>query len=105
MNELRAGGDGQDDAVWMGAAPTWSCLALALGAAGPAGGNVTAALEPTRWELENYRSRLNSMWDLTGLSTTGDWGDDDANGQPFCTSHCTLRSSVRPARDLGKFAS
>ena len=22
MNELRAGGDGQDDAVWMGAAPT-----------------------------------------------------------------------------------
>ena len=88
MRELRSGGDGQDDAVWMGAAPTWSCLSLALGAAGPAGGNTTAALEPTRWELENYRSRLNSMWDLTGLSTTGDWGDDSANGQPFCTSHC-----------------
>ena len=87
MRDLRADADGQDDAVWMGAAPTWSCLALALGAAGPAGGNVTAALEPTRWELENYRERLKSMWDLTGLSTTGDWGEDGDNGQPLCTSH------------------
>jgi uncharacterized protein (DUF608 family) len=80
MNELRVGGDGQDDAVWMGAAPTWSCLMLALGAEDPAKMDVTAALEPTRWELENYRSRLMSMWDLTGLSTTGDWGADSANG-------------------------
>ena len=87
MQQLRGRGDGQDDAVWMGAAPTWSCLALQLGADGPAGGNVTAALEPTRWELENYRSRLRMMWDLTGLSTTSDWGSDDDNGQPFCTSH------------------
>jgi non-lysosomal glucosylceramidase len=87
MNELRVGGDGQDDAVWMGAAPTWSCLMLALGAADPATLNITDALEPTRWELENYRTRLSSMWDLTGLSTTGDWGDDSSNGQPFCTSH------------------
>eukprot|EP01116_Phalansterium_solitarium_P010681 TRINITY_DN2576_c0_g2_i1.p1 TRINITY_DN2576_c0_g2~~TRINITY_DN2576_c0_g2_i1.p1 ORF type:complete len:1038 (+),score=373.87 TRINITY_DN2576_c0_g2_i1:144-3257(+) len=79
--------DGQDDAIWMGGAPDWSNIALALGARGPAGGNVTLALEPTRWELENYRSRLNSMWDLTGISTTGDWGSDALNGQPFCTSH------------------
>ena len=78
---------GQDDSIWMGSGPTWSCLALALGAAGPAGGNITAALEPTRWILSNYRDRLRSMWDLTGLSTTADWGSDDANGQPFCTSH------------------
>ena len=85
MQALRGRGDGQDDAVWMGAAPTWSCLALALGADGPAGTNVTAALEPTRRELENYRNRLRMMWDLTGLSTTDDWGSDDANGQPFCT--------------------
>jgi hypothetical protein len=82
-----SGADGQDDAVWMGAAPTWSSLALALGAAGPAGGSVTTALQPTQWELDNYRSRLNSMWDLTGLSTTGDWGSDSSNGQPLCTSH------------------
>ena len=87
MQGLRGTGDGQDDAVWMGAAPTWSCLALALGAAGPAGTNVSAALEPTRWELENYRNRLRSMWDLTGLSTTGDWGADALNGAPLCTSH------------------
>ena len=86
MQHLRGKGDGQDDSVWMGGAPTWSCLALALGAAGPAAGNITAALEPTRRELENYRTRLASMWDLTGLSTTDDWGPD-ANGQPFCTSH------------------
>ena len=85
MQRLR--NDGQDDSVWMGSGPTWSCLALALGAQGPAGGNVTAALEPTRWILSNYRDRLKMMWDLTGLSTTGDWGDEDANGQPFCTSH------------------
>ncbi len=68
--------------MWMGGAPTWSCLALALGAEGPAGGNISAALEPTRLELENYRTRLASMWDLTGLSTTADWGSDSQNGQP-----------------------
>ena len=87
MQSLRARNDGQDDSIWMGSGPTWSCLALALGAAGPAGGNVTAALEPTRWILSNYRDRLRSMWDLTGLSTSADWGSDAANGQPFCTSH------------------
>jgi hypothetical protein len=87
MRSVRERGDGQDDAIWMGGAPTWSTIALALGAAGPAGGNVSAALEPTRRELENYRSRLHSLWDLTGLSTTDDWGADSVNGQPFCTSH------------------
>lgn len=87
LRNVRGRGDGQDDAVWMGGAPTWSSIALALGAAGPAGGNITAALEPTRMELENYRTRLASLWDLTGLSTTGDWGEDDVNGQPLCTSH------------------
>jgi len=87
LADSKVGGDGQDDVIWMGAAPDWSCLALALGEQGPGKVNVTAALEPTRWELENYRSRLNSMWDLTGISTSGDWGSDAANGQPFCTSH------------------
>jgi len=87
MQNLRERGDGQDDAVWMGSGPTWSCLALALGSEGPAGGNITAALEPSRWILSNYRDRLRMMWDLTGLSTTEDWGSDDSNGQPFCTSH------------------
>ena len=71
----------------MGRAANGSGLGLEPGAAGPAGGNVSAALEPTRRELENYRRRLKMMWDLTGLSTTADWGDDSVNGQPFCTSH------------------
>lgn len=84
MQRMRGRNDGQDDSVWMGSGPTWSSLALALGAEGPAGTNVTAALEPTRWILSNYRDRLKSMWDLTGLSTTDDWA---APGQPFCTSH------------------
>lgn len=84
MQNLRSRGDGQDDSIWMGSGPTWSCLSLALGEDGPSGGNVTAALEPTRWILSNYRDRLKSMWDLTGLSTTDDWADA---GQPFCTSH------------------
>lgn len=85
MQQLRQ--DGQDDAVWMGAAPTWSSLSLQLGTNGPSGTNITDALWPTQRELANYRTRLNSMWDLTGLSTTDDWGSDNANGQPFCTSH------------------
>jgi hypothetical protein len=87
LQDLRGKGDGQDDTVWMGSASTWSCLSLALGSNGPSAGNVTLALEPSRIELENYRQRLKSMWDLTGLSTTADWGTEDQNGQPFVTSH------------------
>jgi hypothetical protein len=87
LQELRARQDEQDDANWGQAAPTWSCLALALGAAGPAGGDVATALEPTRRALENFRSRLASMWDIPGLWTTDDWGEENADGQPLCTSH------------------
>lgn len=87
MQTIRDKGDGQDDANWMGAGPTWSSLAIRLGSQGPVGTNITLGLEPTHRTLANYRTRLNSMWDLTGLSTTSDWGTDNDNGQPFCTSH------------------
>jgi hypothetical protein len=85
--------DMQDSAVWQGGAPDWSAVALALNAAdpalGPAFGNVTAALEPTRLQSENWRSRLNSLWDIAGLTSTDDpsYGDENTRGMPLCTSH------------------
>ena len=106
--------------MWMGGAPDWSAIAVALGAGpggiGPGAGNVTAALEPSRRQLENWRSRLNDLWNIAGgwgegeaavqqqlllcvstavlaaagLSTTDslDWGtQENVLGQPLCTSH------------------
>lgn len=76
--------DTVDDVNWMGAGPTWSYIALAINATG---GNVTAALEPTRLSVENWRSRLNDWWNIAGITTSGDWGTENQNGQPFVTSH------------------
>jgi hypothetical protein len=78
----QVGIDTQDDTNWQGAAPTWSYLALALGTA-----SVDAALDPTRRATENWRSRLNDFWNLAGLTTSGDWGGENDNGQPYVTSH------------------
>ena len=64
----RAGVDTEDDTIWLQAAPTWSVMALRLAKeAGAQFQPLTAqqiadALEPTRAQLENYRSRLNDMW-------------------------------------------
>jgi hypothetical protein len=84
---LSTGVDTEDDTNWMGAAPDWSYLALALGAAGPTGGNVTAALAVAARSLDNWRTRLADLWNIAGLTSTADWGDDNANGQPWITSH------------------
>ena len=76
--------DLQDDAVWLGAAPDWSYLMLLLGTV-----DVPTALEPTRKQSENWRSRLNDLWNIAGLSTTdsADWRGSAQGGQPLCTSH------------------
>lgn len=71
-----------DDTNWQGAAPTWSYIALALGEM-----SVEDALEPTRLSVENFRTRLADWWNIVGLTTSGDWGDDNQNGMPYCTSH------------------
>lgn len=55
----------QEDAVWMNGPPTWTYLQLALGSLGQ-----DAALEPLRRMSENFRTRLNDMWNLRALTHT-----------------------------------
>jgi len=74
--------DTQDDTNWQGAAPTWSYLSVALGSA-----SLDAALDPVRRSTENWRSRLNDFWNIAGITTSGDWGGENDNGQPYITSH------------------
>lgn len=74
--------DTVDDVDWMGAAPTWSYLALAVGQ-----GAVDDSLAPTRASVENWRTRLADWWNLAGITTSGDWGGQHANGMPYVTSH------------------
>jgi non-lysosomal glucosylceramidase len=68
-----------DTTNWMGAAPTWSALQVALG-------NMTldAALATTQAQLDNFRTRINDFWSFTGL-TSSIWGADSQNGQPQTT--------------------
>eukprot|EP00698_Gefionella_okellyi_P024626 TRINITY_DN8763_c0_g1_i1.p1 TRINITY_DN8763_c0_g1~~TRINITY_DN8763_c0_g1_i1.p1 ORF type:complete len:1014 (+),score=226.22 TRINITY_DN8763_c0_g1_i1:103-3144(+) len=76
------GQDGQDDVDWEGAGPDWSYMQLMLGQM-----SVEEALEPARKSVENFRSRLNDAWNIVGITTSGNWGDENANGQPYVTSH------------------
>ena len=91
--------------MWMGGAPDWSAIAVALGAGpggiGPGAGNVTAALEPSRRQLENWRSRLNDLWNIAG-----GWGEGEAASSSSCCSACRrlcwlLQASQRPTRWTG----
>ena len=82
--------DGQkpdDHTLWQQAGPDWSSLAIQLGPElGPTGANLTAALDPAMRQLENWRSRLRTLWNLAGLTTpTG--ADENESAQPYCTSH------------------
>lgn len=64
----RLGVDTQDDTVWEGGGPDWSYLALVMDpATSPTAGNITAALDPARRSMENWRSRLNDLWNIAGL--------------------------------------
>jgi non-lysosomal glucosylceramidase len=75
----RVGGHILDSTNWLGAAPTWSALSLALGQL-----SLADSLDPTQRALDNFRTRLNDLWDFTGL-TSGEWGTDSQNGQPHTT--------------------
>lgn len=93
MSDPRAAPSG--DTNWMNGVATWSYLSLALlreGGGGalapPPAAALAAALEPTRRTAENYRTRLNDLWDLHGLTTGENPGDGENEvGQPFITSH------------------
>ena len=84
------GVDTTDDTNWQGAGPDWSYIAIQLArAASPAhqpldAATLAAALDPAQRSMENFRSRLNDMWNPTGLTSTGpEWGLDNAQGQPW----------------------
>jgi len=86
LNE-RLGYDTQDDVIWMGAAPDWSYLQIALNA-GTGALDLVSALAPLEMELVNYRDRLRDMWNIVGIISPSDWGvDETAHGAPYVTSH------------------
>lgn len=77
-----------DSKLWQQAGPDWSSLALVLGPANsPTGANVTAALDPARRQLDNWRDRLHNLWNIAGLTTATDPQNDDLSGQMYCTAH------------------
>jgi len=85
MVELRDryGYDGQDDVLWLGAAPDWSYLQIAT-----QNSAIATALQPTEKQLVNLRDRLRDLWNIVGIMTASDWGPDDSiHGMPYVTSH------------------
>lgn len=81
------GGQKPDDGkLWQQAGPDWSTVALQLGPINGPAGNVTAALDPARRQLDNWRTRLHNLWNLAGL-TTATTDDDATSALEFCTSH------------------
>lgn len=76
-----------DTKLWQQAAPDWSALALQLGAAGPVGANLTLSLDPARRQLDNWRSRLRSLWNLAGLTSATSGEDAELSALPYCTAH------------------
>lgn len=67
--------------IWMGASPDWTSLQLYLGS------DPYTALEQTRKALDHYRTKLNDLWNIHGLTAGQGHGLD---GQPWCTSHYTF---------------
>jgi hypothetical protein len=79
----RLGYDGQDDVLWLGAAPDWSYLQIAT-----QNSDITTALQPTEKQLVNLRDRLKDIWNIVGIMTPSDWGPDEGiHGMPYVTSH------------------
>jgi len=78
-----------DDSNWQQAGPDWSALALALipTNTSPAGTNITLALEPAESQLNNWRLRINSLWNIAGITSTDTPTDENLQGLPTVTSH------------------
>jgi len=84
------GQDPDDKTLWMQAGPDWSAMALQLDpATSPTGSSVTAALDPARRQLENWRSRLHNLWNIAGLTTlssnVSDSDPSDTSAYPYVT--------------------
>jgi len=78
------GYDGVDDVIWLGAAPDWSYVQIKANASG----DITQMLSPVEKQLSNYRDRLRDLWNIVGIMTPGDWGNDEnIQGMPYVTSH------------------
>ena len=72
----------QEDSIWMNGPPTWTYLQLAIGEL-----NASMALEPLRRMSENFRSRINDMWNLRALTHTQTEGTELEHGQPREQGH------------------
>ena len=80
----RLGFDTQDDVIWLGAAPDWSYMQIALNGRA----NLSASLAPTEAQLVHYRDSLRDLWNIVGIISPADWGEDVFyHGQPYVTSH------------------
>lgn len=69
------------DSVWMGGAPDWTALQVALGSDGA---GMDVAMEMAQRELDHYRTGLRDQWNVHGLYANDGYGLD---GQPWCTAH------------------
>lgn len=79
-----------EDSVWMNGPPTWAYLSLVLAGAGqrvvpPA--DLDAALMPLKRMIDNYRSRLNDLWNLRALTHTATEGSALEHGGPREQGH------------------
>ena len=91
------GGQHPDDSkLWQQAGPDWSTVALNLGASGPTPGNLSATLDPAFRQLDNWRTRLRSLWNLAGLTSNSHSSggnnnnsntEEDLAGLAYCTAH------------------
>ena len=95
------------DSVWMGGAPDWAALTIAL-SGNKLGGGVEAALAMAGKELDHWRSTLRDGWNIHGITSslfslsvcpqltlllTGITANDgySVDGQPWCTAHYVSR--------------
>eukprot|EP00038_Savillea_parva_P009621 m.184763 g.184763 ORF g.184763 m.184763 type:complete len:1027 (+) comp16225_c0_seq1:84-3164(+) len=72
----------QEDSIWMNGPPTWTYLALARNQM-----DDDAAFEPFKRMSENFRTRLNDMWNLRALTHSETEGTELEHGQPREQGH------------------
>lgn len=66
------------NSIWMGSDSDWSTLSIHLGI------DPMKSLKQAEKALEHYRTTLNDLWNIHGLTAGQGYGVD---GQPWCTSH------------------
>lgn len=66
------------NSIWMGSDSDWSTLSIHLGI------DPMKSLKQAEKVLEHYRTTLNDLWNIHGLTAGQGYGVD---GQPWCTSH------------------